>query len=120
MMSLARAGLLGVLNGVQGSSNVAVFGLEEVGQPPSFIAEPHRQHRGQRLHQTWVSFWRGRGRSLMTAEVFITASQRTDLCTHLEAGVDKEPPPAGLWAPAKRALAMGSPALLAAATAAHL
>lgn len=74
MMSLLWAGLLGVLDGVERRADVAVFGLEEAGQPPAFVAEAHGQHGRQRLHQTGVGFWRGRGRGLMRGVV--TDAQR--------------------------------------------
>lgn len=61
MMSLVWAGLLGVLDGIERSADVAVLGLQQVSQPAAFVAEAHGQHGRQRLHQTWVGFWREGG-----------------------------------------------------------
>ena len=56
------AGLFGVLDGIEGGTDVVVFGLKESSQPATFISEAHRQHEGQRLHQTRVRLCGGRGR----------------------------------------------------------
>lgn len=39
------AGLLGILDGVQGGANVAVLGLKEACKPAALIAETHGEHQ---------------------------------------------------------------------------
>lgn len=51
---LVWAWLFGVLDGVERSADVEVFGLKETSQPAAFIGETHGQHEGQRLHQARV------------------------------------------------------------------
>lgn len=97
---LLWAGLFGILDGIECSANVEVFGLKEASEPATFISEAHRQHEGQGLHQPGVGLWGGRGqRSKVTADKHkLNQVQRNKV--YLEASEDTEPPLSGLKDPA--------------------
>lgn len=55
--------VLRILDGVQGSPNVVVLGLQKPGEPATFIREAHGQHLRQGLDQPGVSLCQKQERS---------------------------------------------------------
>lgn len=99
----------GVLDGIQGSSDVKLLGVEQSGQPSTVIGEAHGEHLRKRLHQPGICIW-GRGEDIKIRMLELiwsglelaTGHRPNDDALYLEEGVGRELPHADQWDPWRR------------------